>query len=95
MKEKNVYEALEKRGITHVGVKEALKNYFAHHLAPGGFLTCVLTNDLSGAYARGDEEAIGQLGNIMVFLRCDVPAISWGTDDRFFEWISIKGEEHA
>lgn len=71
----------------------ALLRYRDKGLAPGGFLTSVLTNDLFGAVGRADAENIRALKDICGWIYNRMPAPAWGNQERMDDWISQGGVE--
>ena len=66
----------------------ALNRYVEHKLAPGGFLTAVLSNDLFGAVARADSENLVALPDIVKYIYNELPSDCWGSRgivNRFLE----------
>jgi len=54
----------------------------------GGFLTAVLTNDLSGAIGRADAECLDALYEIGCFVQNELPRESWGSHEKVVAWLS-------
>lgn len=78
-------EALVARGI-NPNLHEGLILYHLKGVRPGDFLTAVLSNDLKGAFARGDEESLKTLPSLVKFLYNKCPAGMWGSPDRVSAW---------
>lgn len=75
-------------------VREQLKNYVEKHHTTGGFLRCVLTNDLFGALFRADETNSPIIKEICRFIQNEVaPTRCYGSKDLYYEWISIGQEK--
>lgn len=53
--------------------QEALRNYVEHGYEPGGFLYCVLCNDLVGAVSRADAMNLYALKDIAQFVYNEMP----------------------
>ena len=68
-------------------VESSLRNYLEHHTATGGFLECVLSNDLAGSFGRADETNRACLYEIIQFLYNEAPAISWGSKNKYNTWL--------
>ena len=58
--------------------QHALRQYVENGLAPGGFLTAVLENDLMGAIGRADSQNIAALKEIAQFIYNRVPSVAHG-----------------
>ena len=68
--------------------KESLYNYFVHGLEPGGFMTCVLSNDLYGAAGRADFVNIDLLGEYAKWLVNHAPYQSYGSPEIVQGWLN-------
>ncbi len=66
----------------------ALKNYTEHGEIPGDFLQAVISNDLSGAVGRADEENLANLPAFVAYLYNEVPAGAWGSREKMYKWRS-------
>ena len=74
--------------------KASIDAYVATGRPTGGFLEAVLSNDLTGAIARADEDALDNIPHIVAYLYNDVPGYCWGSPERVREWIQrTKTEE--
>ena len=67
-----------------------LRNYLQYHIGTGGFLEAVLSNDLVGSLGRADERNKECLHDIVRFLYNEAPAISWGSKNRYREWLKRR-----
>lgn len=67
--------------------KAALDRYINHRLAPGSFLTCVLSNDLFGAVGQADSENAVALADIVKHIYNEVPSNAWGSRDAVRNWL--------
>ncbi len=52
------------------------------------FITSVLNNDLFGAFARGDNEAIANLKHIICYCYNEIPSECWGSKEKVKEWLT-------
>lgn len=68
-----------------------LRRYIEHGVAPGHFLTAVLSNDLRGAFERADDVNSAAIGNYLRFLYNYAPTGCWGSADRFNAWCQRGG----
>lgn len=67
-----------------------LKRYVEDHIAPGDFLMAVLTNNLSEAVGRADEENMANLPAYVAFLHNQVPANCWGNPLTVHDWLKER-----
>ena len=78
------YEAIPER------TKETLTRYADHHIATGGFLYAVLTNDLFSTMARADEGNREALWLICLYIYNEMPSECWGDSKKVDNWLSIR-----
>jgi hypothetical protein len=72
-------------------MRGAMHRYLQHGIAPGHFLTAVLSNDLREAVSRADEENMLILHDYIRFLYNYAPNGSWGSKQCFDNWLAIGG----
>ena len=65
----------------------ALLRYVNDGLRPGGFLTCVLSNDLMGAISRADVFNQKALLKICQFIYNEMPSNSHGSREKVENWM--------
>ena len=70
---------------------DGLKRYIERGIAPGHFLTAVLTNDLREACRRADDENQRLIFEYIKFLYNYAPAGCWGSPQQFAAWIKQGG----
>ena len=68
-------------------IREGLKNYIINSISTGGFLHAVLVNDLFSAVGRADETNKVQLHEIIRFIYNHLPTSSYGSQERYLEWL--------
>lgn len=68
-----------------------LRRYIEHGIPPGHFLTAVLSNDLRGAFERGDDINRAAVENYVRFLYNYAPSNCWGSPDAFADWCKQGG----
>ena len=67
--------------------RESIDLYVSDRIPPGGFLTAVLSNNLTEAFYRADDEAIAHMLGIVSYCYNDIPRTSWGSPTRVREWL--------
>lgn len=70
--------------VAHAGM--SLWRWIEKRTDPGGFLTAVLCNDLSGAVSRADDRNVELIPNFVKLLYNFAPADCWGSEQKFYEW---------
>lgn len=75
--------------------RDTMRRYCLYHIPPGGFIWAVLSNDLFGAFSRGDDQSIEELKELVRFVYCHVPSICWGNPEQVKEWLNSKPAEHG
>lgn len=71
-------------------MRAGLRLWVNHGIRPGGFMTCVLCNDLSGSFGRADYINQHRIKDIVTFLFNHVPAACWGSPDRVKAWRGLE-----
>jgi hypothetical protein len=66
----------------------AMHRYLFDRIPPGSFLTCVLSNDLRGAFGAADLVNRSRLVDIVEFCRRALPSISWGSSEQVNKWLA-------
>lgn len=69
---------------------DGLKRYYQYGIAPGGFLTAVLCNDLAGAVGKADQHNIHCLKDICTLLHWDFPIAAWGSESNVKQWMASR-----
>jgi len=69
--------------------------WIEHGLAPGDFLTAILSNDLRGACERADDTNRHFLFEYVFWLYNHAPAACWGSPERFRAWRGTLTAETA
>jgi hypothetical protein len=75
--------------------REGLSMYLLYGVPPGSFLRAVLSNDLSEACARADEENQRALYDYVYVLYNVAPANAWGSPTKVDDWIKAAQEARA
>jgi len=71
-------------------IKDAIDRYANEHIAPGGFLTAVLENNLSEALGRADEGNLRDIHEIVKYIYWNIPAVCWGSPEKVKRWLSMR-----
>ena len=72
-------------------IKAAIDRYVQQRTPVGGFLTAVLENNLTEAFARADDYNRETLFDIVSYCWNDIPAVCWGSPVKVRKW--LQGEE--
>ena len=67
----------------HAGIR----TYVVDHIASGDFLMALLTNNLSEAVGRADEQNRAALSDWVLLLYNDVPSACWGNPEKVAAWL--------
>jgi hypothetical protein len=68
-------------------MRGALTRYVKDKILPGDFLQAVISNDLSGATGRADEENMAQLPAYVNYFYNHAPSTCWGSKKKMDEWV--------
>jgi len=68
----------------------AMHRYIFDKIEPGSFLEAVLCNDLRGAVAKADHINKARLPEIVTFCMWALPIDSWGSAERYENWLSSE-----
>jgi len=72
-------------------IMPGLRQYVNERIAPGGFLTAVIRNDLAAAYGAADNKCMKNLPAIVAYLYNEAPRACWGSQERMDKW--LEGSE--
>jgi hypothetical protein len=72
-------------------MRGGLARYLMHAIEPGQFLVAVLSNDLKGAVARGDDENQRLLPEYIRFLYNRTPSGASGSPEKVRDWLRSGG----
>lgn len=67
---------------------EALDRYIDHHIPTGGFLRACLENDFVEACAMADPMSVHSMQGIALYLKWEMPPLSWGSSEHVDAWIA-------
>lgn len=70
-----------------VSTLQSLKAYVEERRPTGDFLHAVLSNDLKGAFMRGDRWNIQALHSIVRFVYYEIPMIAQGSPDKVIAFL--------
>ena len=71
-----------------VHILDSINAYVERKQKPGGFLTAVLENSLTGAVLAADSASRRGLDDIVLYLWTEVPASCWGSPAKVEAWLS-------
>ena len=71
--------------------KLAFDGYRDQGVPPSDFIYAVLTNNLSEAFARADEDNLKDLRDIVQYVYNYMPAKAWGTPEKVAAWLCHAG----
>jgi hypothetical protein len=78
------YTALPER------LQQSLQYYIEHHIQTGGFLNAVLSNDLTEACSRADEDMKYKLYDVIFWLYNEAPSVCWGSPEKVGAWLAQR-----
>jgi hypothetical protein len=64
-----------------------ISRYLREGIAPGHFLTAVITNNLVEAVSRADPTSLRALPDIVKFFYNYTPSGCWGTQEKMVAWM--------
>ena len=76
-----------------VHILDSIDRFVRHRIAPGSFVTAVLSNDLTGAFLAGDEDSLRGLRDIMRYVHWEIPGVCHGSKSIVERW--LKGQVEA
>ena len=82
--EQDFLAAADRYGVGHAG--KSLWRWVERGTTPGGFLTAVLRNDLSGAVGKADDRNVELIPNYVRLLYNFAPAGCWGSERQMSDW---------
>ena len=74
-----------------VHILDSIDRFVRHRIAPGSFVTAVLSNDLAGAFRTADEDSLRGLRDIMWHIHWEIPGNCHGSKSKVEKW--LKGQE--
>lgn len=93
----NVFVSLgrdaEQADVVPQQLRDSIDAYVETARPLGGFLYCVLTNDLSGAFARADDASRRSMGALVKYLREHTPTSCWGSPENVKRWYTMPEDE--
>jgi hypothetical protein len=69
---------------------DGINLYVEHGIPPGDFLCAVITNDLSEACGRADDENIDNLPAYVAYFYNEAPSLCWGSVEKMQAWINNR-----
>lgn len=82
-----IQEALLKTNIP-LYMHDGIARYLVNRVAPGGFLSAVISNDLRRACEKADSTNQHLLHEYVKFFYNDAPSQSWGSEEKFNAWLN-------
>ena len=73
-------------GDAPVKVLAAIHRWVEYRDYPGGFVTRMLCNDLSGTLKAADPQSLAALPTLLRYLHNEVPALCWGSEEKVTAW---------
>lgn len=70
--------------------QQGFVDYLIYGLPPGGFMYCILNNDLVGAAAKADHWNNKCLHDIAKWMVNFAPSCSWGSKQAIDDWLRDK-----
>ena len=74
-----------------IHMRAAIQRYLEDGERCGGFLTALLSNDLTEAFARADDINLAAMHAWVRFLWNEAPIDSYGSPENFERWIERGG----
>lgn len=74
-------------------IRPAVRRYIEEGTPVGGFLTAVITNNLSMAFGQADEINLSRLFDIVNFFWTEAPGPCWGSRDKMQAWMAHEGQK--
>lgn len=74
---------------------DSISLYVRKGVNPGHFLAAVLANNLMEAMGRADDESVGDLKAITMFIYNDVPSMCIGSKEEVNAWLNGKHREYS
>lgn len=72
-----------------------IERYMVNRIAPGHFLTALLSNDLIEAFARADDENAANMQRYCRFLYNYAPRGTYGSPAAVREWLNPTTKQEA
>lgn len=74
---------------------DGINAYVREGIPTGGFLYAVLTNDLSGAFGRADQENTAAMREIVAYVYNKIPSACWGSPEKVSAWLDRHEQASA
>jgi len=68
-------------------MRASISRYVEDKILPGDFLQAVISNDLSEAMGRADEENMAQLPAYVNYFYNHTPCTCWGSKEKMEAWV--------
>lgn len=74
----------------------SLQRYLSHGIMPGSFMTAVLENNLTRAFATADSFNTANMKNIVGYMYNEFPEAAWGSREKVEIYLeSLEKSEQA
>jgi hypothetical protein len=71
------------------------RRYVDQHCPSGDFLHAVLSNDLTEAVQRADDDNLAVLPEIVRYCCNEIPGLCWGSPELVRAWLAVRPKEGA
>lgn len=71
----------------------AIRRYIDYGKRPGSFLSAIIQNNLSEAFARADSENVENIGAFVAYFWNECPLGCWGSKGKMEKWMENKEKE--
>jgi hypothetical protein len=72
-------------------IRDGVALWISDGIAPGGFLSAVIRNDLKDAFGRADHINRERIHDIVSFFYSHAPSPCWGSPEAFDRWEQAGG----
>ena len=69
--------------------QDGMRRYIEDRIAPGGFLTAVITNNLKEAFLRADQLNLAEMRMIVEWFYWVMPSDCWGSEEAMKTWLGV------
>ena len=69
-----------------VDVRNSIDAWVTRAIPPGSFVTAVLENNLSEAFAHADDWSLDAMHSIVAYVYNEIPSPCWGSAEKMKAW---------